>query len=135
MMIFGISMTWLEVVRLAISLIFIVFMVVAGIILWLNEANVRKLLKQGQADKAARDAAVREMLVTTNELAEKTRAALDANDQHATDLSRKIEENTEITIKAAQASAKAAEVANSVNEKIADTNQRIVDTLERKKKS
>lgn len=130
-LVYGIEMTWLEIVRLGISFVFVVFMLFAGVAMWLNAANVRRLLRQGQEDKQARELAVQELLVTAATLAEKTSTALENSDKQRDALGEKIDKNTELTIEAARASAKAADVANGMNEKIADTNRRIVETLEK----
>lgn len=134
MTLFGETLTPLEVIRLGITIFFILFMIFAGFLMWINGKNVRNLLQQGQADKRAREKAVEDLLVTAQELADKTKDALSLSDQHAETLSHKIDENTELTIQAAKASAEAAHTANAMNEKIADTNKRIETIVTRETK-
>lgn len=89
-----------------------------------NAANVRDLLRLGQEDRKARDMALIDLRETANALAVKTEKALAIQNAK---VEKKLDDNTQLTIAAAAASANAAEVANSVNEKIERTNQRLLE--------
>lgn len=131
-MFLGLDLTPIEWVRLAISVFFIAFMVFAAFIMRRNSTNMQDLLRQGQEDKRAREQAVTDLMETASMLAEKTQHAVDVQDKQAEEIVKKIDQNTELTIRAAEASATAAEVANAVNKKIADTNERISEALHQK---
>lgn len=129
----GANLTMLEVLWLVVSLFFVLFMVYAGVVMWVNTASVRGLLEQGSEDKRARERALQDLLVTAAELSKKAQTALTISDRQTEALSQKLDKNTELTIKAAAASAEAASVANSANEKIAKTNQHLSDVLKKRK--
>jgi hypothetical protein len=105
-------------------------MVCVGIILVIK---ISQLLREGQADRTAREKAV----VTLNERAlavEEKAAAIAYKDRealktHILAVSEKIDENTKLTSETKDTASEALKVANGFNEKIHQTNQRLLEAV------
>jgi hypothetical protein len=91
--------------------------------------GVRALLGQARQDREARELAIEDLRRTADALAlrtaEMTKARDDRNGERFDSLDRELGHNTEMTVKAAEASAEAAHVANDMNKKIEATNERL----------
>lgn len=92
--------------------------------------SLEQLLQQAHIDRTARAGEIEDLKATADALAVRTaeiakaveQRDADANvrvDEQLSKLDRKLDVNTEMTSKAAEASAEAAHVANNANEKIA----------------
>lgn len=84
---FGTELTFIDGVRLVISIMFVLFMLFVSLVMWRNSNSMNQLLRQAIEDREAREQAVRELQVTATELAQRTQAALQANghDHRATE--------------------------------------------------
>lgn len=87
----------------AFRLLFTAMMVLIIIIMWRNSMNTAKLLQQGQKDKEAREEALLNLKKTADELAIQTKLAIVDAEEQRESLSRKMDTNTEKTIKAVEA--------------------------------
>ena len=101
-------------------------------------SKIRVLINEGKADRRARMLAVNNLNVRADELDRRTAEIAEAvrvrkieEDARLSgrldNIDDELKKNSELTNKAATASAEAAEVANSVNEKIEKTQQRLLD--------
>jgi len=102
----------------------------------------RCLIQQGKDDRAARELAIKELKHTADALAARTAELARLATQRDRDTSARLDgrfdsidkelgRNTQLTVRAADASATAADVANAVNEKIVTTNEKIEETNKR----
>jgi hypothetical protein len=117
--------------------VFFVFVAFCIFVMIRNSRNISTILILVQAGEKARIDAIQELKITTVELAAKAKETLRLSDAQFDLLGRKLDENTILTIKAAEASKEMGEIANSHNEKIklateqsAQVNQRLLEQVE-----
>ncbi len=108
--------------RFAMQLVFLVILI-------LVIRGMKALLDQAHSDREAREMAIEDLRKTADDLAVRTNAIAKAKAERMDDrfdsIDKELDRNTELTVKAAEASSEAAHVANSMNKKIEATNERI----------
>ncbi len=99
-----------------------------------NIGTLLELQNTSDRDRSLRERALAELAARTSVVERQARdlatQTAERVDSKLESISTQIDMNTEMTSKAASASAEAAEVANRVNEKIADTNKRVEELHE-----
>jgi hypothetical protein len=115
-----------------------------GLLVWTIRL-LKRLIQHGIDDRAARMLAIVELKKTAEALERRTALlakvtsdreaeAVAKQGQRFDSLDRELDRNSQLTQKAADASANAAEVANSVNDKIERTQQRLLEHVAQSEK-